>query len=209
MLLFDIGCSRGDWIAANYSTIDNFVGVEANKDAYISARERFNDDENVDILHYLVSDIDYKLIPFYLAVTGNGEVSTASEWWTKHSRHIETGRWREPVNVQSITLDTLILRYGMPDHIKVDVEGYEYNALRGLTQKAGMISFEWAEEQDKEIYKCVDYLYHLGYRQFNWHGGDEYNYCPGKWMDYNGMIKAIEKELLPKRQQAWGMCYAV
>ena len=52
------------------------------------------------------------------------------------------------IRVPVTTLDQLILRYGRPYYCKVDVEGYEVEVFRGLTQPIPMISFEiHAKEQ--------------------------------------------------------------
>jgi len=207
MIIFDIGCCHGHWIAANYTTIDNFIGVEANKASYHTAKERFADDTNIEILHYLVAAYDFEMIPFYVAQNSAGESSTASEWWVKNSRHIETEHWNNPIKVFSITLDNLISRYGEPGLIKIDVEGYEYEVLKGLTQKVPMLCFEYAEEQKDEIVKSINYLLQLGYTGFNIQHGDQFNYRPSEWMTRKHLFNSVN-ELETFRKQRWGMLWA-
>ena len=65
--------------------------------------------------------------------------STLSDEW--HDLHRE--RWVEAVTVPVTTLDELIARYGMPKYVKIDVEGYEAEVLRGLSHAVDVISFEF------------------------------------------------------------------
>ncbi len=44
--------------------------------------------------------------------------------------------------VSIFSLDLLIARYGLPSYIKIDVEGYELEALKGLQQPIRCLSFE-------------------------------------------------------------------
>ena len=58
-------------------------------------------------------------------------------------------RWNENIifsgdmiTVKTTTLDALIAKHGVPDMIKIDVEGHEKNVLNGLSQPVKFISFE-------------------------------------------------------------------
>ncbi len=44
--------------------------------------------------------------------------------------------------VETTTLDDLIAAYGTPHFIKIDVEGFEHNVLKGLHQRIPFLSFE-------------------------------------------------------------------
>ena len=43
--------------------------------------------------------------------------------------------WDKSYEVPVDTLDNMIEKYGTPKFIKIDVEGYEYEVLQGLTKK--------------------------------------------------------------------------
>jgi hypothetical protein len=88
--------------------------------------------------------------------------------FTKGSKYIgeNSTQWAAPIKVESITIDGMIERYGMPDLIKIDVEGYELNVLKGLTQKANDICFEWHEEEKEQLYQILEHLQNIGYTQF-------------------------------------------
>ena len=64
--------------------------------------------------------------------------------------------------VETTTLDQLILAHGLPFFAKIDVEGYEFNALQGLHRPVPYVSFEVnLPEFRREGIRCVQLLTRL------------------------------------------------
>lgn len=76
-------------------------------------------------------------------------------------------------NVHITTLDELINKYGIPNYIKIDVEGFEYEVFKGLTYPAEIISFEYHNNILIEAEKCLRYVSHLGCYEANYTRFDE------------------------------------
>jgi FkbM family methyltransferase len=60
------------------------------------------------------------------------------------------------LQVEVQTLDTLIDRFGMPNYIKIDVEGYELSALRGLSRTPDLLSFEFNAARMEMAIACME-----------------------------------------------------
>lgn len=169
-LIFDIGYNVGKFALACFEKYGDVrvVAVEANPNLC-----RVPNNDRLHIWNRVVSSMDDELVDFYVAPKQTG-ISTASRAFMSKSRFKlgsknlkrGAGRWSDPIRVKSITLDRLISEYGDPSLIKIDVEGYEAEVIKGLTKQTGDICFEWREEDHEVTLECVGHLLKLGYEKF-------------------------------------------
>jgi hypothetical protein len=115
-------------------------------------------------------------------------------------------KWTGEVTVKTITLDTLIKRYGMPGLIKIDIEGYEYIAIRGLTSKAKTICFEWTEELFNNCINTVDYIKSLGYSEFAYTLANA-NEIPATYNTWDIVEKQLSDMIIKDRKELFGMLF--
>jgi hypothetical protein len=113
----------------------------------------------------------------------------------------------QKIEVPTITIDKLIEKYGKPSLIKIDVEGYENNVIRSLTQKVDNLCFEWAAEWRDKYVLAIDYLETLGFSKFNIQIGDDYLYRP---VDYTLNSQEVRDYLLKSIDKIdWGMVWCI
>jgi hypothetical protein len=100
----------------------------------------------------------------------NPTVSTASGAFVRASAGApgwEGQAWTKTIRVPLTTLDELIARHGRPSFIKIDVEGFEAEALAGLTCAVPALSFEFTTIQPEVAAACVACCLALGFARYN------------------------------------------
>jgi FkbM family methyltransferase len=121
-------------------------------------------------------------------------VSTLSPTWINNVQKDASFawvKWDKTVDVPVVTLDGLIAAYGRPTHCKIDIEGYELEALRGLSQAIPSLSFEHIAAATDLSHACLTHLSQLGYTQFNYTPGESHHFHSPTWLTAPEMTKQL------------------
>jgi FkbM family methyltransferase len=202
-VFFDIGANIGSWTLANIDRCDKIITIEASPITFDKLVNNIKNDKIV-LLNYAVCNNNGNDITFYHANCDT--ISTINkDWLVSEKSRFYNSQYTEII-CKTITIDNLIEKYGVPELIKIDVEGGEYECITSLTQKIDLLCFEWASETNDITIKSIDYLFKLGFINFYIQYEDNYTFRPNN-NDFYDIECVKEKLALTVPKHHWGMIW--
>jgi FkbM family methyltransferase len=157
-IVFDVGMNNGDDSAYYLSKGYVVVAVEANPALVQRARLRF--EKQISTGQLLIEPVGISehpgVIPFWI----NDERNVFSSF--DRVRAARNGMPCHAVEIQAVTFDTLLAKYGVPYYMKLDIEGNEVHCLECL-QSFSCPDYISVEAERLEF---LQLLWQLGYRRF-------------------------------------------
>lgn len=166
-LCFDIGANLGGRTRIFLELGAKVVCVEPQKECFEELYRLFRGSSDVMIVP---KGVAFREGVADLAICKNEPaISTMSERFKKKSIFAEEYgyRWQESEQVAVTTLDLLISQYGMPAFCKIDIEGFEKEALKGLSKPMPLVSFEFQSRFLDEAMECLETLSSIADYRFN------------------------------------------
>jgi FkbM family methyltransferase len=202
-LIFDIGANDGFKTDLFLRLGVRVVAVEPDETNQSVLRERFTSLRFVRpplvIVGKAVSETS-TVATMWIDGPGSA-VNTLSQKWatalkTDKGRHAYTNcglTFTRETMVETTTVQELISAYGVPIFVKIDVEGYELNVIRGLQQPVPFLSFEVnLPEFMSEGKQCVEILGRLAAGgKFNFVVDCERGLALGRWLSADEFLQVL------------------
>lgn len=124
-----------------------------------------------------------------------------SSFSKSHIEEVKKGRfstadWNQVKTVELTTLDALIAQFGRPNFVKIDVEGYETEVLKGLNTPVSYISFEYmVPEHADRLISCINRIVSIDPTyEFNYSVGESMHLCLTKWVKANELTNLVSSK---------------
>lgn len=208
-LVFDVGANRGITAELYLSCKCAVVCFEPQPDCVNILNNKFLNNKNVTVVH---KGLGAKPSEELLYISYADTISTFSHDWVSKSRFSDHYSWQPHGKIEIVTLDQMIKKYGKPRFIKIDVEGFEHEVLKGLTGPVDYISFEATSEFLDDVKKNVAYLASIGYTKFNFTVAEKPVCAFNEWLNQDEFLKEFN-DLCTKIDWSfirglWGDVYA-
>ncbi|UCG58420.1 MAG: FkbM family methyltransferase [Phycisphaerales bacterium] len=192
-LCFDVGANVGRRTKVLLRLNAKVVAVEPQERCMKKLQRKLGDNDSVILVQRAVGEkpgwADIRLCDSH-------SLSSLSTDWIERVQ--SSGRysectWDTSITIEITTLDQLISDCGRPTFVKLDVEGYEYEALKGLSEPVKVICFEFTPEFIESTRKCIDHLSRIGSVHFNYClENDQTSLKLSKWATVAAMHEVLD-----------------
>ena len=143
-LVFDVGANIGNRVKIFLKLQAKVVAVEPQDECAKELRTAYGRNQRLTIIQQALGEA---IGEAEIMISDASVLSSLSPEWiaaVSNSGRFPGCTWKNKKTIQMTTLDHLIEQHGEPTFIKIDVEGYEYQVLRGLSRPVNVISLEFA-----------------------------------------------------------------
>lgn len=189
-LVFDVGANYGEKTRIFLELDAKVIAFEPQPDCRKELKARCGNNRNLNISELALGSKTEKRV-FHVRAD-RGESGFLEDWNVGIESTIEAS---------IVTLDEMIVKYGKPLYIKIDVEGFEFEVLRGLSQPITHISLEYHLSKKGDVAKtiaCIDYLSNFGRLLINITPAENLVFACHDWM-----VKEEFLELFPNKISSW------
>lgn len=192
-LVFDVGANVGDRIDVFLQIGAKIVAVEPQEYCINILKHRFG--SKISIVNAgLCEEESEREIHISSALP---LVSSFSEEWINKVKDtkLKGYDWDKTEKIRMTTLDALIKKHGHPRFIKIDVEGYELEVLKGLSRAVDMISFEYTfPEYSSRAIDCLRQIAKFNPEATcNFSVDEDMEFALPSWVAIDEMIRIIKE----------------
>jgi FkbM family methyltransferase len=193
-LVFDVGANLGNRSKVFLKLGARVVGFEPQQKCIRFLKQVMRDEKRFTLLEYALGSAEGEA---EMLVSDAHTISTLSSEWvgeTTASGRFSEYRWKKRQAVQVVTLDRMIEELGVPAFIKIDVEGYEFEVLSGLSTAVKNVSIEFVPELIRNTHRCLDHL--MGIESdlsFQVSLGESMIFDLDDWVDHHELVTVLER----------------
>lgn len=192
MMCFDIGAHLGDRSVTFMKLGAEVVAVEPQPKFFNYLNKKLG---SIAQVHLESTAVGKHVGEAELSIsTRHPTLSTLAnrEWQSKMDEVASaTIDFDQKITVPTTTLDALSEKYGRADFVKIDVEGFELEVMKGLSYQPSWISIEFLSFDLIRLQDCLDHMDSMGYTSFNWSYKETFVWQNDQWTSSNDIFNQI------------------
>jgi FkbM family methyltransferase len=189
-LCFDVGANMGNRVAALLRLKTRVVAVEPQKKC-CRVLKRVYGGVNLVIEQVGLGESE-SAMDLYIADTSVFS-SFSRDWIRIATENNWPIKWDKTERVKITTLDALIQKHGLPQFIKIDVEGFGLEVLKGLSSSVNLLSVEYVTpELTQNTVDCIKRIVAIdGDVLFNYSVGENMEFVLRDWITADQLIEVV------------------
>jgi FkbM family methyltransferase len=194
-LCFDVGANYGSKTEVFLGLGARVVAFEPQQECVKELTARLGGHPRLDLVPSAVAAQPGRATLYVRSHTG--ATSLLEDW---------EGTVQSAVGVDVTTLDEAIARYGVPKFCKIDVEGFELEVLKGLSEPVEVVSFEYHHREPdlQKTLACLEYLSNWGQLLVNVTPAEQPRFALPAWLRPAPFIDFFLHELPLERGYHYG-----